>query len=272
MLLTPQAIRGRVREEEKKDGGKEITRRGGSEVVTEKGRVVCDNGDEMMRVGMEIQEELDGKTQGSALNLKVGIAMIVPKLLAYRVLEPVLTMPEQVHLVCHEAPLADLLADLSVHKLDVVLCDGPINPTFNIRAYNHTLGESGISFFATSDMADALRADFPASLDAIPMLMPSGGSSLRRTLENWFESHRIKPRVVAEFEDRALMKAFGESGAGVFMTPIAVEQDVLDKYGVELVGRTDEIMERFYAISVERRIKHPAVSAITEAARKELFA
>ena len=272
MHLTPQTISGQLRELEQQVGGKLFTRSGRSLVLTETGRLVFSYADEMFRVGLELQDVLAGQTPGSALNLKVGIAMIVPKLLAYRVLEPVLTMPEQVHLVCHEAPLADLLADLSVHKLDVVLCDGPINPTFNIRAYNHTLGESGISFFATSDMADALRADFPASLDAIPMLMPSGGSSLRRTLENWFESHRIKPRVVAEFEDRALMKAFGESGAGVFMTPIAVEQDVLDKYGVELVGRTDEIMERFYAISVERRIKHPAVSAITEAARKELFA
>ncbi len=270
--LTPQTISGQLRELEEQVGGKLFNRSGRSLVLTETGRLVFSYADEMFRVGLELQDVLAGQSPGSALTLKVGIAMIVPKLLAYRVLEPVLTMSDQVHLVCHEAPLADLLADLSVHKLDVVLADGPINPTFNIRAYNHTLGESGISFFATADRAKALRADFPANLDGTPMLMPSGGSSLRRTLENWFESHQVKPQVVAEFEDRALMKAFGESGAGVFMTPTTVEQDVLDKYGVEVIGRTDEITERFYAISVERRIKHPAVSAIKEAARKELFA
>ena len=180
-------------------------------------------------------------------------------------------MPDPVRLVCHEAPLVDLLADLSVHKLDVVLADSPINPTLNIRAYNHVLGESGISFFAVPEQAKVLGTNFPDNLDGVRMLMPSENSSLRRSLEVWFERHGIKPVVAAEFEDRALMKVFGERGSGVFTSPTAVEQDVLDKYGVELIGRTQEIHERYYAISAERRIKHPAVSAITEAARIELF-
>jgi LysR family transcriptional activator of nhaA len=205
------------------------------------------------------------------LTLRVGIAMVVPKLLAYRVLEPVLSMPEEVRLICHEAPLEDLLADLSVHKLDLVLADCPVNPALNLRAYSHGLGESGISFFAVPDQAERLTPGFPDSLDGAAMLMPSDSSVLRRNLEAWFERKGISPRIVAEFEDRALMKAFGEHGTGVFTSPRAMEQDVLEKYGVALVARSDEITERFYAISAERRIRHPAVSAITENARNTLF-
>jgi LysR family transcriptional activator of nhaA len=176
-----------------------------------------------------------------------------------------------VHLVCQEAPLADLLADLSVHKLDLVLADSPMSPTMNIRAYNHLLGESGISFFVARSMARKYATRFPHSLDGAPMLMPTTSSALRRMLEQWFERKKIKPAVVAEFEDRALMKAFGEAGTGIFTSPTAVEDDVVAKYGVRVIGRTADIKERFYAISAERRIKHPAVSAITEAARSELF-
>ena len=227
--------------------------------------------DEMFRLGIALQDVLAGRTPGSMLTLKVGVAVVVPKLLACRVLEPLLKLPESVRLICHEAPLVDLLAELSVHKLDVVLADSPVIPALNIRAYHHALGESGISFFAIADQAERLMADFPGSLDGARTLMPSGGSNPRRNLEGWCERHGIKPLVVAEFEDRALMKAFGERGAGVFTSPNAVEQDVLDKYGVRVIGRTEEITERYYLITAERRIKPPALCAITEAARSALF-
>jgi LysR family transcriptional activator of nhaA len=271
LYLTPQTISGQLRDLEGQVGNKLFSREGRNLVLTETGRLVFSYADEMFRLGLELQDVLAGNASGSTITVKVGVAMVVPKLLAYRVLEPVLRMPEPVRLICHEAPLADLLADLSVHKLDVVLADSPVNPAFNVRAYNHVLGESGISFFAVPEQAEALRAGFPAGLDGVRMLMPGSGSILRRNLEVWFERHGIHPLVVAEFEDRALMKAFGEGGSGVFTSPTAVEQDVLDKYGVAIVGRTEEIGERFYVISAERRIKHPAVSAITEAARTELF-
>ena len=270
--LTPQTISGQLRELEHQVGSKLFSRDGRGLALTETGRLVYTYADEMFQLGSELQDVLDGHTPGFALNIKVGIAMVVPKLLAYRVLEPVLKLPDTVRLICHEAPLVDLLGELAVHKLDVVLADSPISPGMNVRAYNHALGESGISFFAVPEQAARLREDFPQSLDGARMLMPSAGSSLRRNLENWFERHDVNPLVVAEFEDRALMKVFGESGTGVFTSPSAVEQDVLDKYGVEVVGRTEEISESYYAISAERRIKHPAVSAITEAARNELFA
>ena len=271
LYLTPQTISGQLRSLEEQAGAKLFSREGRNLVLTDTGRLVFSYADEMFRLGLELQDVLEGRTPGSALTVKVGVAMVVPKLLAYRVLRPVIEMPEQVRLVCHEAPLVDLLADLSVHKLDVVLADSPVNPALNIRAYNHVLGESGISFFTVPARADALRADFPSTLDGVPMLMPSAGTLLRRNLEGWFERRDLAPRIIAEFEDRALMKAFGESGCGVFTSPTRVEKDVCDKYGVTVIGRTNEITERFYAISAERRIKHPAVSVITEAARTEFF-
>jgi LysR family transcriptional activator of nhaA len=271
LYLTPQTISGQLRDLEEQLGHRLFAKEGRNLALTETGRLVFSYADEMFRLGQELQDVLSGATPGAALTLRVGVNMVVPKLLAYRVLEPVLHMPESVRLICHEAPLVDLLADLSVHKLDLVLADSPVNPALNLRAYNHALGESGISFFAATEQAGRLAGEFPASLDATPMLMPSEGSVLRRNLQSWFERRGVVPRIVAEFEDRALMKAFGERGIGVFTSPSAVEQDVLDKYGVALVGRTEEITERYYAISAERRIKHPAVSAITENARSELF-
>jgi len=272
LYLTPQTISGQLRDLEQQVGSKLFTRDGRGLVLTETGRLVFSYADEMFQLGSELQDVLDGHPPGFALNIKVGIAMVVPKLLAYRVLEPVLRLPDTMRMICHEAPLVDLLAELAVHKLDVVLADSPISPGMNVRAYNHALGESGISFFAVPEQAAELRPDFPQSLDGTRMLMPSAGSSLRRNLESWFERNDTSPLVVAEFEDRALMKVFGESGTGVFTSPTAVEQDVLDKYGVEVIGRTEDIKESYFAISAERCIKHPAVSAITEAARNKLFA
>jgi LysR family transcriptional activator of nhaA len=269
--LTPQTISGQLRDLEQQTGAKLFAKDGRNLALTETGRLVFSYADEMFRLGAELQDVLAGHTPGATLTLQVGIAMVAPKLLVYRVLEPVLQMPESVRLVCHESSLVELLADLSVHKLDVVLADSPINPSLNIRAYNHLLGESGISFFATPDQAEALSPGFPASLEGVRMLMPSNGSALRRDLEAWFERHRISPVIVAEFDDRALMKAFGERGAGVFTSPSAVEQDVLEKYGVAAIGRTQELSERYYLISAERRIKHPAVSLITTTARNQLF-
>ena len=269
--LTPQTISGQLRELEEQLNAKLFQKSGRNLVLTDTGRMVFSYADEMFRLGDELQDVLEGRIPGAALTLTVGVAMVVPKLLAYRVLEPALMMPESVHLVCLEAPLPDLLADLSIHKLDLVLADSPVSPALNIRAYNHQLGESGISFFATRAAARKYAAGFPGCLHGAPMLMPTGSSALRRSLEQWFERQNIKPVVVAEFEDRALMKAFGEANAGLFTSPTTVEDDVVAKYGVRVIGRTDEIRERYYAISAERRIKHPAVVAITESARSTLF-
>ena len=269
--LTPQTISGQLRDLEESIGEQLFGREGRNLVLTETGRMVFSYADEMFQLGIELQDVLDGQTFGIKITVKFGVAMIVPKLLAYRVLEPVLQMNESTNLICHEAPLVDLLADMSIHKLDAVLSDCPINPSLNIRAYNHPLGGSGITFFSVPEHAKKLKKNFPENLHDFPFLMPSKSSSLRMNLENWFDQHAIKPRVVAEFEDRALMKAFGERGTGVFTSPQTMEEDVLEKYGVRVIGRTDEVQENFYLISPERRIRNPAVTAITEAARANLF-
>lgn len=269
--LTPQTISGQLRELEEQVGAKLFTKSGRGLALTDTGRLVFSYADEMFRVSDELEDVLAGRTPGGGLTLNVGVAMVVPKLLTHRVLAPALTMAEPVRLQCVERPLTELLADLSVHKLDLVLTDSPLNPALSIRAYNHALGETPSVFCAARPLAARLRADFPRSLDGAPMLMPSNHSALRRALDQWLDRLDIKPQVVAEIEDRALMKTFGEAGAGVFSVPQAVEDDVLRKYDVEIVGRSDEITERFYIISAERRIKHPAVSAITETARSGLF-
>ncbi len=269
--ITPQTISGQLAELERQVGAKLFDKAGRNLALTETGRLVFSYADEMFRLEGELRDVLGGRPAGSTLVLKVGIAMVVPKLVAYRLLAPALRGAQPVRLICHEATLVDLLADLSVHKLDLVLADSPVSPALNIRAYNHTLGESGISFFAAKALAGRLQSPFPQLLDGAPMLMPSGSSALRRAIEFWFQRIGVNPRVVAEFEDRALMKTFGEAGVGVFTAPTVVEADVVAKYGVAILGRTEEVRERFYAISAERRIKHPAVSAITEAARSTLF-
>jgi LysR family transcriptional activator of nhaA len=269
--LTPQTISGQLRLLEESAGSKLFEKSGRNLVLSDVGRTVFSYADEMFRLAEELQDTLAGQPTGKGMVLNVGVAMVVPKLLAYRVIEPVMRMEEDIHLVCHEAPLVDLLADLSVHKLDLVLADSPVSPVLNIRAYNHLLGESAISFFARSSMAAQYRDDFPRSLDGAPMLMPTSSSSLRRGLDQWLERQQLRPRIVAEFEDRALMKAFGEAGTGIFTSPTAVEEDVINKYGVEVIARSDELHERFYAISAERKIKHPAVATITTTAREDLF-
>ncbi|MCG6896836.1 MAG: transcriptional activator NhaR [Thiocapsa sp.] len=269
--LTPQTISGQLRELEDQIGTRLFGKSGRNLTLTDSGQQVLSYADEIFRLADELQTVIAGRPPASGVILKVGIAMVVPKLVAYRVLAPVLDLPEPVRLICHEAPLTDLLADLSVHKLDLVLADSPVNPALNIRAYNHILGESGISFFATPGLAARLSHAFPQSLNDAPLLMPTGSSALYRALDLWLSRQGVKPRVIAEFEDRALMKAFGEAGAGIFTAPTAVEQDVREKYGVEVLARVDDVKERYYAISAERHIKHPAVSTITETARHDLF-
>ncbi|MDZ7753429.1 MAG: transcriptional activator NhaR [Gammaproteobacteria bacterium] len=270
--ITPQTISGQIHELEGQVGARLFEKSGRNLVLTDTGRLVFSYADEMFRLGTELEDVLSGHPPDATLAFNVGVAMVVPKLLAYRVLEPVLAMEEPVRLVCNEAPLVDLLAALSVHKLDLVLADSPLSPALNIRAYNHSLGHSGISFFCRESEAANYRSHFPMSLDGAPMLMPTASSALRRSLDLWFEQQGIRPLVVAEFEDRALMKAFGEAAAGIFTSPTTVEADVLAKYGVKVIGRTREVSEHYYAISAERRIKHPAVAAITENARTLLFA
>ena len=252
-------------------GEKLFARSGRRLVLTQVGRVVLRYADEIFGLGRELLDTVKGRPTGQPMRLTVGIADAVPKLIAYRLLQPALSVPQQVRIVCREDKPDRLLAELAVHGLDLVLSDAPIGPSTKIRAFNHLLGECGITFFATKTLARTCRRGFPRSLDGAPFLLPTDNTALRRSLDDWFESEGVRPRVVSEFEDSALLMAFGQAGMGLFAAPSAIEREVRNQYGVVTVGRLEALSERFYAISGERRLKHPAVVAISETARQRVF-
>jgi LysR family transcriptional activator of nhaA len=202
----------------------------------------------------------------------VGITNVIPKWIAYRLIEPALRHPEAVRMVCIEDRFERLLAELAVHHLDVVLADAPCGPTIKVRAYNHLLGDCGISIFGAARLARTRRRGFPGSLKGAPMLMPREDSALRRSLDQWFEREGIRPRVTGEFDDSALLKVFGQAGIGLCAVPSAIEKEVRRQHGMHLVGRIESVRAQFYAITVERRLKQAAVVAIAEGARHRLFA
>ena len=240
--------------------------------LTEVGRVVFRYADEIFTLGREMLDTVKGRSTGQPLRLNVGVVDVVPKLVVRRLLQPALSLSEPVRIVCYEASYEKLLAELALHSLDIVIAESPVPSGSSVRAFNHLLGETGVSFFGAKSLASAFKRGFPKSLDGAPMLLPLDNSVLGRALHQWFDRHGIKPRVVAQFEDSALLKVFGADGVGIFTAPTAVEKEVCRQYGVSVLGRAPEVRERFYAVSVERRLKNPAIVAISEAARHELFA
>ncbi len=240
-------------------------------VLTEFGQTVFRYAEEIFLVGRELQDAVKGRPAGRPLKFEVGIPEVIPKLIAHRLLEPAFRLGEAVHVVCREGKHEELLAELAVHRLDIVFSDAPVSPTASVRAFNHLLGECGLSFFGTTELASKYRRKFPASLDGAPMLVPTEKTAVRRDLEQWFYAEDIRPRIVGEFEDTALMKVFGQDGIGLFPAPTVIEKEVCRQYKVRVAGRTDAVRERYYAISVERRLKHPAVLAICAAAREKVF-
>jgi LysR family transcriptional activator of nhaA len=267
LFLTPQTISGQLAELEHQIGEKLFSRASRGLQLTEIGEVVFQYADEMFQLGSELKDVLEGRLPGGVRAFSVGVVDDVPKMVAYRVLEPALRLAEPVRIHCREGRLEELLAELSMHKLDMVLAETPIGPGLNIKAYNHPLGESGTSFLVARRLQKLYRKRFPQCLDANPMLLPTANSYVRRALDHWLERQGVQPRVTGEFQDSALMKVFGANGAGVFVVPTAIEPELLAQYDVAVLGRTDEVRARFYAISAERRIKHPAVVAITTRAR-----
>jgi LysR family transcriptional activator of nhaA len=248
-----------------------FTKVGRKLVLTDVGRVVYRYADEIFTLGREMADVVAGRSAGRSLRLNVGIADVVPKLVVRRLIQPALALPEPVRLVCYEGSLEKLLGDLAMHTLHIVISDAPVPPGSHVRAFHHLLGETGVTFFATKALARAHRRGFPKSLNDAPMLLPLESFTLRRSIDAWLARHRITPRVVAECEDSALLMALGADGLGVFAAPTAVEKEVAREHGVEVLGRVAQIRERYYAISVERRLENPAVVAISDAARHDLF-
>lgn len=272
LRLSHPTLSAQIHALEESLGEKLFAKVGRKLALTEMGRVAFRYAEEIFSLGSEMVDELRGRSTGQALRLVVGIADVVPKLIVRRLLEPALGLQEPVRLICHEATFERLLPDLASHTLDLVIADAPVPPGSTVRAYNHLLGETGVTFFGTKSLVRAREGEFPACLDGAPMLLPLEQLTLRRALNQWFDRHNIKPRVVAEFEDSALLKVFGADGIGLFAGPTAIEKDVVAQYGVRVLGRTNELRERFYVITAERRLKNPAILAISSAARDELFA
>lgn len=269
--VTPQSISGQLAELEGYFGLALFRRAGRGLELTEDGRRILRYADEIFGLEHELLAAARDGTARSAAPYRVGIADSVPKSLAWRVVEPALRLEVPVRLVCREGRLPALLADLAVHRLDMVVADRPIPPELNVRAYNHRLGASDVSIFGAPGLVRGLPGGFPAMLDGAPFLMPGEGVAIRRGLEQWFDAQGVRPRIVGEFDDGALMKAFGREGRGIFMSPTVLEEETTLQYGVETLGRTDELVDEYFAISVERRIRHPCVAAITEAAQNRLF-
>jgi LysR family transcriptional activator of nhaA len=253
-------------------GEKLFTKVGRKLALTEIGRVVFRYADEIFTLGREMLDTIKDRSTGQPLRLDVGVVDVVPKLVVRRLLEPALHLGQPVRIACHEDIHDKLLADLALHALDIVIADAPVPPGSTIRAFNHLLGETEVTLFGTPALVRAHRRGFPRSLNGAPMLLPLENLTLRRSLDQWFDRHGIKPRIVAEFADSALLNVFGADGLGIFAAPSVVEAEIVAQYGVQVLGRAQHVRERFYAISVERRLKHPAVVAISEGARHELFA
>src|SRR5687768_649917 len=270
LMVTQPTVSSQLRDLESVLGHRLFDRVGRGLQLTEAGRIAFNYANEMFSLGQEMANALEHQPAGRPLKLSVGILDVIPKIVIRQLLEPALRLSQPVRLICREDKADRLLADLAARRTDVVLSDAPIGTAVHVQGFNHLLGESSVSFFATTNLATRLKRGFPKSLDGQPLLLPSDHTQLRRGLNLWFDSKRIHAVVVGEFDDSALMFWFGRTGAGVFPAPSIMEREIQRELGVRLLGRAVDVRERFYAISVEATLKHPAVVAVCEAARNAL--
>jgi LysR family transcriptional regulator, transcriptional activator of nhaA len=273
LRLAHPTISGQIHQLEEALGEKLFVRSGRNLVLTDSGRIAFRYADEIFALGKEFRDTLKGRTTGQPLRLVVGVSDVIAKSIVHRILEPAFELRDKVRITCREARSANtFLGDLAVHAIDVVLADAPAGPGTPVRTFSHPLGECGSSFFAASQLARTCRPQFPRSLDGAPVILPGGDSTFRRTLDEWFRSRNIHPEIVAELDDLALASVLAEKGLGVLAAPDVIAKELRQRYRLQLVGRAKEIRQRFFAISVERKIKNPAVAAICEVARKKIFA
>jgi LysR family transcriptional activator of nhaA len=261
LRLAQPTVSAQIRALEHSLGERLFEKQGRGLALTDVGRTVYQYADEIFALGREMVDTVKDRPTGRQGRLSVGVSDVVPKLVAYRVIAPALAMPGAPRVFCREGKPDRLFADLAVHGLDLVLTDAPVPPGLRVKVFTHAVAESGVTFFAAPAVAGTLNGRFPKLLDGAPMLLPSDTSALRRPLEQWFDARGVRPAIVGEFDDSALMKAFGESGAGVFAAPSMVEKEVL-RSGLRVLGRAREVRERFYAVVAERKVTNPAVKEI----------
>ncbi len=267
--VSQPTISGQLRALEQTLGGPLFTRRGRNLHMTALGDLVARHADGIFALGRELTQSVQGGSEATGQRLTVGVSDRVPKLVAYRLLEPALAIPGGVRLTCVEDTPTRLFAELAIHGLDLVLSDEPLPPSLDVRAYSHLLGESGVAFFAAKVFKPAvLRRDFPKCLATVPLLLPHESAAIRQQIAGWLADQGLSVRIAGEIQDSALLKVFGQGGVGVFPAPAVISDDITDQFAVEEIGRTDSVRERFYAVSVERRITNPAVVALTKASRR----
>jgi LysR family transcriptional regulator, transcriptional activator of nhaA len=269
--ITPQTLSGQIKLLEEALDKKLFRKSGRNLETTDAGRLALDYADEIFSLGAELESAVRREQEIAQTQLRVGVADSVPKAVAYRLLEPALNRVDSLRLLCHEGKLHALLSQLAVHRLDLIIADAPIPPDVNVKAFNHSLGRSTLSCFATQPLAARADGNFPASLNDMPMLLPGTDSAVRRKLDHWLKSRGIAPRIVGEFDDGALTIAFGREGRGVLFAPTVLAAQLQREHGLGEIGQIETIVEEFFAISIERRISHPAIASIMSAARSELF-
>lgn len=267
--VSPPSVSAQIRELEESLGEKLFRRSGRGNVLTDAGQVALRYADEIFSLGRELANAVKQRPTAKALRLHVGVADSFPKLVTQQILQPVFAMPQPVHVICREGKVEDLLSQLVAHRLDVVLADEPAPGSLKVRVFNHPLGECGVTFCAGPRLAAALRRGFPRSLDRAPALLPAEGTGLRRSLDRWFQTLKIAPQIVAEFEDAALMKVMASDGRGFIPVPTLVAQEAVDRFSLRIVGATEKCRDQFFAITAERRIEHPAVAALMAAGMAE---
>ena len=270
---TPQTLSGQIKQLEGWLGHDLFRKRGRGLELTSEGRVALGYAEQIFALGDELEKSIRlSRGQEKPLEFRVGVADSIAKSVAYHLLEPALGMPQRVHMTCHEGKFPELIAQLSLHKLDLVLADEPVSKKIGVKAFNHPLGTSGMSFLCAPSLRAQLEGPFPQCLHGAPMLIQGPMSSVRQQLDHWLNKHHLQPRLVGEFDDSALMNAFGRQGRGIFTSPTVLDEETTAQFGVEVIGRSTDLVEEFFAISVERRITHPCVVAITKAAKADLFA
>lgn len=269
--LAQPTISGQLAVLEQAIGEKLFYKEGKKLTLTDTGRTVFHYAEDIFALGRELTNILKGRIGERGLRFSVGISDALPKLMAYRLLEPALNMPEAVQLICIEDKAERLLSEILLHGMDLVLSDTPATPAVGARVFNHLLGECGVAVFGAPALAARYREGFPQSLNAAPLLLPTTNTALRRSLEQWFDAEDICPNIKAEIEDSALLKTFAAAGAGLFVAPITVASEIQRQYGVQMIGPIENVHERFYAITAQRKIKHPVVIAIIEQAHTRMF-
>ena len=271
--LASPTISGQIHVLEEALEGKLFKRKGREMVLTELGQVVFRYANDIFSIGRDLMDTVKGRAGGRPIRLVVGVSDVLAKSIVHRILAPAFGLPEPIRVVCREDRSIDaFLADLAVHAVDVVLADAPAGTNTSVRTFSHLLGECGSVVMAAPALARSLRPRFPDSLDGTPFLLPGSASTLRRALDAWFDARDMRPKVIAEFDDAALATVLAEAELGAFVAPAVVEEEILQRYKLRVVGHLDDLRQRFYAISVERKIKHPAVAAICEVARTRIFA